>query len=113
MSPVTGLHGKTPYEKLFKSKVDASWFRLFVCIAYTLIPKDKCKNKLASKVRKSVMLGYVPGKKAYRLYDPITRTVFTSCHVNFNENRDINVSEFIGKNLEDKGPAAEQWEDLC
>ena len=64
--------------------------------------KDKCKNKFASKVRKSVMLGYVPGKKAYHLYDPITRTVFTSHHVTFDENHDINVAEFIGRNLEDK-----------
>jgi len=89
-SPTAGLRGKTPYEKLFKRKVDASWFRPFGCIAYALIP----------------------GKKAYRLYDPNTKTVFTSRHVTFDEERNIDVKEFVGKNPEDEGPAAEQWEDL-
>ncbi|EGN90990.1 hypothetical protein SERLA73DRAFT_43314, partial [Serpula lacrymans var. lacrymans S7.3] len=40
-SPASGLHGKTPYEILFKRRVDPTLFRPFGCQAYALIPKDK------------------------------------------------------------------------
>ncbi|KAJ6482314.1 hypothetical protein C8R47DRAFT_1283312 [Mycena vitilis] len=47
-SPASGLRGKTPYGKIFKRKVDASWFRPFGCVAYALrvILKGKDANLL-------------------------------------------------------------------
>ncbi|EGO04055.1 hypothetical protein SERLA73DRAFT_69846 [Serpula lacrymans var. lacrymans S7.3] len=40
-SPESGLHGKSPYEILFKRRVDPTLFCTFGCQAYALIPKDK------------------------------------------------------------------------
>ncbi|EGO24935.1 hypothetical protein SERLADRAFT_340132, partial [Serpula lacrymans var. lacrymans S7.9] len=56
-SPASGLHGKTPYEILFKRRVDPTLFRPFGCQAYALIPKDKRQGKFYSKGRKAIMIG--------------------------------------------------------
>lgn len=74
-NPSSGLKGKTPYGKIFKRKVDASWFRPFGCPAYALIPKGTQSWKFAHKGRKSIMIGYTTGKKAYRLLDTVMRKV--------------------------------------
>ncbi|EGN91151.1 hypothetical protein SERLA73DRAFT_43160, partial [Serpula lacrymans var. lacrymans S7.3] len=84
-SPASGLHGKTPYEILFKRRVDPTLFRPFGCQAYALILKDKRQGKFYSKGRKAIMIGYTHGKQAYKLLDTEKRTVFSSWHVIFNE----------------------------
>jgi hypothetical protein len=48
-SPALGLRRKTPYTKIFKRKVDASWFRPLGCLAYALIPKPNRPWKFAPK----------------------------------------------------------------
>ncbi|KIJ49956.1 hypothetical protein M422DRAFT_246322 [Sphaerobolus stellatus SS14] len=67
----------------------------FGCIAYALIPKDKRESK-----------------KAYRLYDPVTKTVFTTRPITFDEDCDLNAGKFVGKTPEDEDPASEKWEDI-
>ncbi|EGO20790.1 hypothetical protein SERLADRAFT_442137 [Serpula lacrymans var. lacrymans S7.9] len=84
-SPALGLHGKTPYEILFKRRVDPTLFRLFRCQVYALIPKDKRQGKFYSKGHKAIMIGYTHGKQAYKLLDTEKQTVFSSWHVIFNE----------------------------
>lgn len=86
-SPAAGLKGKTPYETLFKRRVDPTFFHPFGCPTYALVPKDKRVGKFGSKARKCVMLGYAPGKKAYRLLDTDTRKIFSSRHVKFDGER--------------------------
>ena len=80
-TPASGLKGEIPYERIFKRKVDTSWFRPFGAPAYALVPKDKRDGKFGSKGIKSILLGYAPGKKAYRLLNIQTKKVFRSRHV--------------------------------
>lgn len=89
-SPAKGLKGRTPYQTLFgeQRKIDTSFFHPFGCPAYALIPKDQRKGKFAPKGRKCIFLGYEYGKHAYKLMDVTTRKVFSSRHVQFNENGD-------------------------
>jgi hypothetical protein len=107
-SPASGLRGKTPYTKIFKRKVDASWFRPFGCLAYALIPKPNRPWKLAPKGRKSILLGYTTGKKAYRLLDLTTRKVFHSRHIRFDE---TGTKPSI-VDLQTKDAPPDQWEDI-
>ncbi|EGN92489.1 hypothetical protein SERLA73DRAFT_79524 [Serpula lacrymans var. lacrymans S7.3] len=84
-SPASGLHGKTPYEILFKRRVDPTLFHPFGCQVYALILKDKQQGKFYSKGCKAIMIDYTRGKQAYKLLDTEKRTVFSSRHVIFNE----------------------------
>jgi hypothetical protein len=108
-SPASGLQGKTPYQALFRRHVDPTFMRPFGCLAYALIPKDNRGGKLNRKGRKCIMIGYQPGKKAYRLLDFKTRKVFTSRHVVFNER---GADDRPGTSLGDADPSDEQWEEM-
>jgi hypothetical protein len=108
-SPTSGLHGKTPYQMLFRRHVDPTFLRPFGCLAFSLIPKDDRGGKLSRKGRKCIMIGYEPGKKVYRLLDAATRKVFASRHVVFSER---GLDERPGNLLDDAEPSDEQWEEM-
>jgi hypothetical protein len=95
-SPAAGLKGKTPYEIMFRQKVDPLLFQPFGCHAYTLIPKKKRKGKFGAKAHKCIMLGYEGGKKAYRLLDLETRKIISSWHVKFDEMGKIPLEDLNG-----------------
>ena len=57
---------------------------MFGCTAYAHILKDE-QQKLDSKTRKSILMGYGTETKGYRLYDPKCGKVFYSRDVKFNE----------------------------
>jgi len=42
--PTSALNGETPYFYWKKKKPDISYFRVFGCLAYVLIPKHKRKG---------------------------------------------------------------------
>ncbi len=106
-SPAAGLKGVTPYEALFGRRVDPSMFRTFGCIAYALIPKDQRNGKFGDKARKCVLLGYTYGKKAYRLMDLGSKTIFSSRHVRFDENS--RATKSFAPDVED---GSNVWQDL-
>ena len=83
-SPVTRLRDSTPDEAWSGNKPLVARFRPFGCPAYVHIPKAK-RTKLAPKLKKCIMLGYEPGTKAYRLWDPKARLVIVSRDVIFDE----------------------------
>ena len=58
--------------------------RVFGCDAYAHIPKDE-RQKLDSKMRKCIFLGYGKETKGYRLYDANEGKVTFSRDVKFNE----------------------------
>jgi hypothetical protein len=83
-SPVLRLKNVTPHEAWTGAKPSVSGYRPFGCPAYAHVPKQQ-RTKLDFKVRKGIMIGYVPGTKAYRLWDPKKRCMFTSRDVIFDK----------------------------
>ena len=83
-SPTKAIEGMTPHEAWTKEKSQVKHLRVFGCDAYVHIPKDE-RQKLDSKIRKCIFLGYGKETKGYRLYDPNQGRVIFSRDVKFNE----------------------------
>ena len=83
--PTKAVKGMTPYEAWHGEKPKLDYLRVFGCDAYAHIPKDE-RDKLDSKARKCILLGYGQETKGYRLFDPIRGKVLHSRDVRFNEN---------------------------
>ena len=92
----TAVDGMTPQEALWNERPDLSLLRVWGSPAYVHIPQGKVvqldpstdaerKLKLNSKVRPAVFVGYTPHFKAWRFYDPSTKSYFTSRIATFNE----------------------------
>jgi hypothetical protein len=75
----------TPHEAWFGSNPDVHFLRVFGCRSYAKNTAPHLK-KLDDRSRPVVMLGYEPGGKAYRLYDPETRKIVVSRDMVFDEN---------------------------
>ena len=54
------------------------------CPTYTLVDSQK-RNKLKSKFKKCIFIGFTKGAKSFRLWDPEKKSVFTSRDVIFDE----------------------------
>ena len=91
-SPTRAVDGLTPFEALNLVKPVVSHLRVFGCDAYSHISKDE-RDKLASKARKGIFVGYGQETKGYRIYDPDRRKVFFSRDTEFNEERKDVTSE--------------------
>ncbi|MCO5562959.1 hypothetical protein L7F22_016595 [Adiantum nelumboides] len=83
-SPTHALQDMTPFQAYYGCKPTVSHFRVFGCLAFVHIPKEK-RQKLDFKSRKLLFLGYSAESDAYRLYDPDTRTTTVSRDVVFDE----------------------------
>ena len=84
--PTKALQGQTPYECFTFKKPNIEHLRVFGCVAYAKITGPHLK-KLDDRSRTVINLGTEPGSKAYRLYDPITKKVFVSRDVVFDEKK--------------------------
>ena len=78
------VEGKTPYEAAYGKKPNVGHLKVFGCSAYSYVPKDE-RQKLDSKARKCIFLGYPCNRKGYQLYDQSIRRVIHSRHITFNE----------------------------
>ena len=81
-SPRKGLGWKTPHELLFGRTPDVSYFRIFGCRAWVFNEHGK---KWDPKANPMVFIGYENGSKAFRLWNPKTRSVVVSANVRFDE----------------------------
>ena len=66
--PTKAVKGMTPFEALTGERPNVEHLKTFGCVAYAHIPKDE-RQKLDSKARKCIFLGYGTDTKGYRLYD--------------------------------------------
>ena len=80
------LEGITLHEAWCRAKPNVHYFRVFGCVAYAKETKPGLK-KLEDRSRAMVMLGYEPGTKAYRLFDPIKKRVHVTRDVVFDEGK--------------------------
>jgi transposase InsO family protein len=82
--PSSALDNKTPYEIWFKKKPDIGHIRVWGCIAYVHVQKEK-RSSLGSHMEKCIFIGYPEGYKGWRFYNPITKKVIISERAEFDE----------------------------
>lgn len=82
-APRKSLSWRTPYEILFGRVPDVSYLRMFGCRAWVYNDQGK---KWDPKSKPMILIRFETGSKAYRLWDPSTRSVVVSANVRFDEN---------------------------
>ena len=86
MSPHRALGPVTLEEAFSGKKLDVGHFRIFGCIAYSYVPKEK-RTKLEPTAEKGIFVGYSETSKAFRVYIPASRKVVVRRDVRFEEDR--------------------------
>jgi len=64
--------------------VNYSTLQIFGCPVYSLVDSQK-RNRLDSKSKKCIFIGFTKGVKSFRLWDLEKKNAFTSKDVVFNE----------------------------
>jgi len=81
-SPRKGLDWRTPYELLYGHVPNVSYLRIFGCRAWVLNDKATAWDP---KAKAMILVGYETGSKAYRLWNPTSRSIVISAKVRFDE----------------------------
>ena len=84
ISPSISIDLQISEEKWRGQSVDYSTLRIFGCPAYSLVDSQK-RNKLESKSKKCIFIGFTKGVKSFRIWDLEKRSTFTSRDVVFDE----------------------------
>jgi hypothetical protein len=82
--PSSALNGETPYFHWKGKKPDISYFRVFGCLAYVLVRKEK-RKALQPHSKKCIFVGYPEGIKAWCFWDPGDKKFIISSHAVFDE----------------------------
>ena len=82
--------GRTPFELWFDRKPSLSHLREIGCRTFCL--QHPSPSKIYARSTPSILIGYAPHSKAYRLWDPASSRVFNSFHVSFTEHLDAEPS---------------------
>ena len=77
ISPHKTIRNMTPEEAFTGMKPEVGHFRIFGCLVYIHIPKEK-RTKLDPSSRKGTFVGYNESSKAYRIYIPGQRHIEVS-----------------------------------
>lgn len=85
-APTRSLEDMTPYEAWYGTKPAVHFFRTFGCVAHVKVTGGHIR-KLDDRSTPMVFIGYEPGTKGYRLYNPDTNRVVISRDVVFDEGR--------------------------
>jgi hypothetical protein len=86
------LDDKTPYEAWFGYKPEVGHLRRWGCIVYAHIPKQ-LRQKLDSKSRKGILVGYDATPYVYRIYDPVKKVILSTRDCKIAENEFYNFAE--------------------
>ena len=106
------IGGKTPYQLWNGVTPAVEHLRTFGCIAHVKVNTPHLK-KLDDRSRRMVFVGYEPGSKAYRVYDPTTRRLHISRDVVFEEaaqwawgpGDDVGTGDFVVEEPESTEPS--------
>ena len=85
-SPTKSLNGKTPFEAWFGKKPGVKHLRMFGCVAYAKRVGPDI-SKLTDRSVPCVFLGYEPGTKGFRVYDPVKGKLMVTRDVIFDEKK--------------------------
>jgi hypothetical protein len=75
---------KTPEEMFTGKKAEVSHLKIFGCLVFIHIPKEK-KNKMDPSGKKGIFVGYCEVSKAFRIYIPGHRHIEINRDVTFDE----------------------------
>ena len=81
----------SPYELWKGRKLNLSYLKVWGCITYYRVPKNK-RIKLEPRALKSVFVGYAENSKPYRLHDLDCNMIVESRDAKFFENKFLNNS---------------------
>jgi len=95
-SPTKSLTRKTPFEVWYGRKPSVRHLRTFGCKVYAKRMTPGI-NKLADRSTPGVFLGYEPGTKGYRVYDPVSNKLLIARDVIFSEKEPWNWGEKAGQ----------------
>lgn len=113
-SPTKSLSGVTPFEAWFGRKPGVKHLRTFGCVAYGK-KVGPGVNKLSDRTTLGVFLGYEPGTKGYRIYDPVQDKLMVTRDVIFDEKKAWNwegKEHSKAKGAADKTESFQvQWDD--
>jgi hypothetical protein len=82
--PTSSLKRMIPHEAWFKHKPDISHLRVWGCLAYVHVQKDR-RCYLEPHMEKCVFVGYPSGYKGWKFYNPTTQKYVISEHAEFDE----------------------------
>ena len=100
--PTSAVPGVIPYESWYKRKPSVGHLRVWGCVAYVHVQKDK-RLKLGSHMQKCVFIGYPAGYKGWKFYDPSTRKVIICERADFDERYNFSGALLRGpENINDK-----------
>jgi hypothetical protein len=88
------LENKTPEEMFLGEKSEVIHFKIFGCLVFVHVPKEK-RTKLDPSGPKGIFVGYSDTSKAYRIYIPGHWKVEINRDVTFNENATFSKSKQI------------------
>jgi hypothetical protein len=80
----SALGFKTPEDMFTRKKPDVRHHKIFGCLVFIHIPKEK-RNKLEPSRKKGIFVGYCEVSKAFRIYIPGHRRIEISKDVTFDE----------------------------
>jgi hypothetical protein len=85
-TPMGSIVGKTPYEAWHGRRPLLKHLRVFGCLAFIHVPKEKQK-KLDYRATPGIFVGYSISTKQYFVYDPLARTLHRSRDVVLREGK--------------------------
>ena len=93
------MGSKTPEEAFTGKNPDVSRFRVFGCVTYSHVPKEK-RTKLEPTAEKGIFVGYSGTSKAYRIYISALRKTVLRRDVRFEEERAVVKVQGFGSSSE-------------
>src|ERR671929_620035 len=85
LCPTSAVHDVTSHELWHGKKPDVGHLRVWGCVAYVHIQRDKRLSKLGSHMEKCIFIGYPAGYKGWKFYNPETKKVVISERADFDE----------------------------
>ena len=101
--PTSAVVEGTPYEVWHKRKPNVGHLRVWGCVAYVHIQKDK-RSKLGSHMEKCIFVGYPDGYKGWMFYNPVTKRVIICERADFDERYNWNNRLFSTPSTTPKPP---------
>lgn len=82
--PTSTVTGGTPYQLWYNRKPSVDHIRVWGCLAYVHVQKDK-RGSMGPHMEKCIFIGYPEGYKGWKFYNPVTKRTVISERADFDE----------------------------